>query len=310
MNLILAVVEDLYLFARDAFLSILPSQKQRPTLSPPALPARAHHEEISAPAPRVVASENVEEPSETPDAHEEKESEEDVPLTFRSTAEILDAPLRPQKNTVMYTGSDATPIFRNPAMEFDGVMTRMPYGSMVMVLEGKGRWARVAYKNTEGWVLRDELLDRSAYVYPDFTVGVANESDDPNTLRVRACIGDEFGGGVAELPLHASEYILYRLGKKGVSVPWTLVRPRVEGSWHTLLKGAPNVHIGVQPCAGCVMEYEQPDGSGHVVYVEAVFPDETISLSEVNYPERGIYNERIVPKEEWREWKPIFIHIQ
>jgi len=297
MNLIFAVAEDLYLFACDALVSVF-LRKEKRVAEVPALPARERHEEISGPIEIFVEEEIYEE-----DADEE-------PLTFRSTAEIFDVPPRPQKNTVMYTGSDSTSLFRNPAMEFDGVISIIPYGAMVMVLESRGRWARVAYRDSAGWVLRDELLDRSAYVYPDFTIGVQNNADDPSTLRTRACIEDEFGAGVAGLPLQSSEYVLYRLTKKGVNIAWPEVRPRVEGSWHTILRGISNVHIGVQPCVGCVFEQIHSDGVGHLAYVEAVFPDETISISEVNYPDLGIYNERILTKEEWRELRPVFIQIQ
>lgn len=51
------------------------------------------------------------------------------------------------------------------------------------------------------------------------------------------------------------------------------------------------------------------DEVGHVAYVEAVFPDDTITISEVNFPDSGIYNERSLLKEEWKSLKPVFIQI-
>jgi hypothetical protein len=242
-----------------------------------------------------------------------KAEDEDViyagPATFKSTAEVLHESRRPEKNTVMYTGSENVPLFKQPTIEFDGIMDRIPYGAMVMVLEGRGRWSEVAYGNTTGWVLRDELIDRAAHVYPDFTIGEANLSDDPNTLKVRACIEDEFGGGVAEVPLQASEYVLYRLYRKGKRIKWPEERPRIAGKWHDLLRGTENVHVSIQPQEGSVMEYTKNDGEGHLAYVEAVFPDQTISISEANFPENGIYNERVLTKEEWRELHPVFVEI-
>jgi surface antigen len=46
---------------------------------------------------------------------------------------------------------------------------------------------------------------------------------------------------------------------------------------------------------------------GHVSYVEAVFPDKSIQVSEANWPEDGIYNERVMVEEEWRALAPHFI---
>lgn len=292
MNILLAVLEDLYTFARDTVLSIVPTFRRKTPPEIRALPPVAQTGQLEA-----APTDTVDTVAELPD--------EQVPLTFRSAADILEHPHA--KNTVMYTGTEHTPLFSKPTMEFDGVITRLPYGTMVMVLESRGRWSRVAHTGKEGWVLRDDLSDRAAHVYPDFTIGVENRADDPNTLRVRACIEDEFGAGKAELPLQSSEYVLYRLYKKGIQIAWPDVRPRIEGLWHELLKGRAGVQIGIGPCGGCIMEYIYESGEGHLAYVEAVFPDETLSISEVNYPADGIYNERVLTREEWIELKPVFI---
>lgn len=296
-HLIVAVAEDLYTFARDIVVAMVPARGQRTAFLPP-----------SQKAP-VLVSKNIEaEPEDNP--KEEGEVQEEIPLTFRSTADILKTPHNiAQKNTVMYTGSEETPVFREATIEFDGIVARIPYGAMVMVLENKGRWARIVYEAIAGWVVRDELLDRSAHVYPDFTIGTSNLADDPNTLRVRACINDEFGGGVAGFPLQSSEYVTYRLQKRGLSLPWTGVRPRIEGTWHELLRGMHGVRMNVQPQSGAIMEYVMGDGTGHLTYVEAVFPDGTLRVSETNFPEAGIYNERVITKEEWQELRPVFIEV-
>jgi surface antigen len=46
---------------------------------------------------------------------------------------------------------------------------------------------------------------------------------------------------------------------------------------------------------------------GYLAYVEAVFPDDVITISEANFPDAGIYNERSLTKEEWKDLRPIFI---
>lgn len=242
---------------------------------------------------------------------EEEVTPPDAPVTFQAIDAILKN--RAQSDSiacsVMYVGSARAPLFLHPTKEFDAVTHELRYGDMAMVLEEKGRFAHVSVNEHDGWALRDDLLDRAAYVYPELQVGEENNADDPNTLRLRAVIGDIFHGGEAEFPLQAGEYVYYKLMRKGLSIQWPPVRPRTPGRWHTILKGIVGVSIGVVPKVGSIMEYTQPDETGHVSYVEAVFPDQSIVLSEANYPGHGIYNERTLTKEEWTAFNPVFLQI-
>ncbi len=235
------------------------------------------------------------------------------PATFRSLDNVMQervvSPATPARHTVMYVGSTRAPLYQNPTEEFDGALRLITYGQLVMVLEERGRWSRVAALEHEGWMLRDDLMDRAAFVYPEFIIGEKNESDDVNTIRVRAFIDDEFGGERVECSLQAGEYVLYRLLRKGISIPWPTIRPRLPGRWHTILKGVPGIHIGITPKTGAVMEYVSGEEIGHVAYIEAVFPDETISISETNFPDNGVYNERMLTRAEWLELRPVFIQI-
>ena len=240
---------------------------------------------------------------------------EEAPVSFRSLDDILRAQDRAKteavKNMVMYTRNLSVPVYRNPTVEFDSQLATIPYGEMVMMLEARGRFFRVMWNTTEGWVLKDDLSDRAAHVYPDFTIGVENPSDAPSTANVRAFIGDEFNVRQTGLPLQAGEYVLYRLFRKGKRIMWPHEsRPRVPGLWHKLLRGVPGIHVGVVPKIDSVMEYMLDSDTGHLAYVEAIFPDDTITISEANYPDSGIYNERVLTKEEWRELRPTFIAVQ
>ena len=178
-----------------------------------------------------------------------------------------------------------------------------------MVIEVRGRWSKIIHNGSTGWILREDLIDRAAHVYPHFIIGEPNESDDPNTIRVRAMLEDIFAGGESGLPLLSSEYASYRLLRKGLKILWPKTRPRTEGEWHTILKGVPGIYMSIAPKTGSVMEYSTEEGVGHLAFVEAVFPDETINISETNFPENGIYNERVLTREEWRELKPVFIQV-
>ncbi len=239
------------------------------------------------------------------------ESQEEV-TSFKTVSEILhaEAPVVSiQKNTLMYAHTPRVPIYKNPTVEFDMQIGEIPYGEMVIVLEPRGRFYRIMWQTIEGWVFREDIADRAARVYPEFIVGEENSVDAPNTMQVRAVIGDPFGVSRSEFPLQAGEYVVYRLWKKGIKIQWPNIRPRVPGTWHKILKGGDRIHIGVTPKIGTVMEYVYDADIGHVAYVEAVFPDDTVIVSEANFPDAGIYSEREFSKEEWKALKPIFISI-
>ncbi len=237
--------------------------------------------------------------------------EEEGPASFRSVGSVIDV-LRDTEDlshTVAFVASTDAPLFGAPTKTFDTVVTSLPYGSMVMVLEEKGRFSKVSQNGIIGWVLRDDLRSRAAHVFPEFAPGIPNNHDDPSTLRVRACIKDAFYGGEIEMPLQAGEYVLYMLMRKNQSINWPPTRPRTPGLWHTILRGVPGVHVSITPKTGSVMEYTLPNDTGHLAYVEAVFPDTSVTVSEANYPDQGIYSERTLSKEEWQVLNPVFISV-
>jgi hypothetical protein len=296
MNVLIAVIDDLYSFAVSSLFRLV------------SVPRHAEESRDIENDAQLLHTGSQESTVNTSTA-----VADEMPQTFRSVEEIFEGGVevgeRAEKNTLMYIGGGDTPVYLQPTREFDSVVTRLPYGAMVMALEQRGRWTRIAYNTTEGWVLREDLMDRAAHVYPHFLIGEQNTAHDPNTMRVRAMLDDMFAGGAAELDLQSSEYVAYRLMRKGLSIAWPETRPRIPGLWHTLLKGVPGIHISVSPKTGAVMEYMYSEDRGHLAYVEAVFPDETINISEVNYPDRGIYNERVLTRQEWRELKPLFIQV-
>src|SRR3989338_8538431 len=235
MNLITAVIDDLFKFATSSIFGMshgLQSKKE------------PHQNTIE-----VIATQR---PIEIEEEH--------IAPTFRSTADILIESDRPLKNTVMYVGGTGTPLYRNPTIEFDSIVDRLSYGAMVMVIEVRGRWSKIIHNGSTGWILREDLIDRAAHVYPHFIIGEPNESDDPNTIRVRAMLEDIFAGGESGLPLLSSEYASYRLLRKGLKILWPKTRPRTEGAWHTILKGVPGIYMSIAPKTGSVMEYSTEEG--------------------------------------------------
>ena len=312
MRVVISVIDELYTFALGVIL--YPFRKVEALLE----------EEEETQTENVETKEDIQEIQSVPEVSAETAipapisediSEEPATVTnFRRLDEIIErsekaeAPAA-EKNTLMYAGGTEIPLYMNPTKEFDSILETLSYGDMVMVLEQKGRWAKVVYGEKAGWVLREDLVDRAAHVYPKFIIGEENNAEDPNTIRIRAIIDDMFGGGKSEMPLQAGEYVMYRLFRKGLRINWPETRPRTPGTWHTILRGVGGIHIGVSPKTGSIMEYMAPEDVGHLVYVEAVFPDETINISETNYPEGGVYNERVLTREEWQKLRPVFIQV-
>lgn len=245
------------------------------------------------------------------DVETKEKNDEMLPHTFRTIQDILkvekNIDVTEVQNTILYVCEVNVSMYENPTIEFDTQVGVVPYGEAVTMHEARGRFFHVTWNGLTGWVLRDDLADRVSRVYPEFRVGQEHSVDHPHTAQVRAILGNEFGVGRSEFPLQSGEYVVYKLWRKGIRIQWPDIRPRVPGLWHTILKGLPQVHMGVMPKVGTVMEYMLDTDVGHVAYVEAVFPDDTISISEVNFPDSGIYNERILTKEEWKSLKPIFI---
>lgn len=200
-------------------------------------------------------------------------------------------------------------VYEQPVQEFDGVVGILPYGARVKIHTTQGRWAQVSSDHMNGWVLRDDLVDGAHQIEPQFLLGEEYRSGNEETEKLRAIIADEFGGGQLEYPLQDTEYVLYKLKTYGHTIVWPDTRPRLAGRWQRILAGHPGIHIGIHPKTHAVMEVINADGSGHVSFVESVFPDQSILVSEVGVPEEGQYNEHILPYPEWRELRPIFIEI-
>jgi hypothetical protein len=216
-------------------------------------------------------------------------------------------PIAPQRNTIVYTATSDAPLRSTPHTGIDNLIRRIPYGAMLVALETQGSWVRVFHLGTEGWVSLDDVVDRAGYVYPKFIIGEDNTSSDPNTERVRAMIHDEFCCGEGDLPLQAEEYVLYKLVRAGARISWGETRPRIAGTWADTVETSHGAVIGTEPKARSVMEWRLPEGRGHVAFVENVFDDSSIQISEANWPERGIWNERVLVKEEWEALSPRFI---
>jgi hypothetical protein len=298
MQVLLAVVEDLYTFA----VSVLFSR-------------RAGTKDVSAPL-YLPPSRIVSPLRETVDI--------DV---YRDTAEVFwgnmtesipaNARMLPQKNTIVYCTRAHVPLRTMPEDGADSAIATLEYGDMVMLLDRGNEYAYVAVGNKKGYVPAAALAQEAASVYPDFVIGAENSALDANTVRLRFIIRDEFSASLTQLPLQAHEYVYYKLLRRGAHIAWPDIRPRTAGTWAKILSSLEGIVIGDTPTVGSVMEYMLPEGEAegnnkgraHLAYVEKVLPNETIHISEVDWSARGVYNERILAGEEWRAYAPVFIAI-
>lgn len=212
----------------------------------------------------------------------------------------------------LYVAVPHTLVHTEPGYTFDNVVGKFLYGTKVRKVEisESGRWIKVEGRDLRGWILREDVVETPRVLVPKLTIGTRYDASHTETIKLRTAINDEFHAHALELDLQDVEYAVYRLKQKNRTIRWSTVRPRLAGTWHELLKGAQGIHIGVAPAVDTVMEYVNEEGVGHVAVVEAVFPGDVIHLSEVGHPEEGIYNERTLEHEEWRELRPVFISMQ
>jgi hypothetical protein len=294
MHLLLAVATDLILFPLDLIRRV--SRRGGEVATPAALPERTAHPALKS---GVLGKEGA----------NAAEAEPAAP-TFRSAADVFATGANAAGSTIMYAGTTDAALFQNPTTEFDGVIAPVPYGAMVMAIERRGRFVRVAYAEQVGWMLADTLRACAAEVLPQFTTGAPNGAADDATVRLRDCIADEFGCAAAEMPLTAAEYVHYRLTRRGVRLSWPVgARPRTAGTWHRLLATTSGVTFPDVPERGTILEYTNEDGVGHLAYVESVLPGGTIVISEADYPDSGTYSERTLALAEWHALAPHFIAV-
>lgn len=245
--------------------------------------------------------------TETVDQTPAETNEGAQPQTLPETREVqtlLHAPV------VMYVSEfGGSPRLIAPLVEFDGEMEIIPYGAAVTVVGYRGTYASVLRAHHTGWVRKDHLVSDKLAVWPQLNVGERYYAADPDTKKVRALIGDEFGAGELALPLQPGEYILARLLDEQRRILWPTERPRLPGTWHTLLRGVSGIHASITPKTDAVMEWYTTDGAGSLAYVEAVAPDNTLALSLVGFAVAGEYQRLTFTESQWRELRPVFIEV-
>jgi hypothetical protein len=281
MRLLLAVLDDLFQFARSAVFGVFFEPENKRASS---------YEVLQIPSPQLS-----------------------LPLLPQSRVDLSSTTSNETNfdvsaGSAYFIGERDVALYVDPVIAFDGVITKLTYGDIVLVIKFGGRWAHVKIGNTEGWILKDMLREQLSDVFPTFQEGTVYQVDNEETVKLRLCIEDVFNGGVSGMPLTDVEYVLYTLHRKNVTISWPSTRPRVAGSWQKILRGKEGIHIGIIPKIGSVMEYIVED-QGHICYVEAVFGDDTIKIRGIGLLEESMFSVFSMNKEEWRELRPVFIEL-
>ena len=131
-----------------------------------------------------------------------------------------------------------------------------------------------------------------------------NLANDQNTIKLRKIIKDEFGGGAHGWDLQCTEYVHYKAQQVGIAIQWPSDRPRHGGKWAAIFERNKLYKVLDTPKAGCAMSFTgglRDLNIGHVAFVEEVFKDESIKISEANWPPPGKYFERVLSKAEWKD---------
>lgn len=135
-----------------------------------------------------------------------------------------------------------------------------------------------------------------------FVHGEPNLANGENTKRVREYIKYEFGLNFDTDCLQCVEYAQYRVKQKlGIWIEWPIKSGRDAKYWPIILGS--RYKVSETPVVDSVASFDAPSLGvhGHVVFVENVFPNGDIEVSEVNLPRDGIYNLKRMAPTMWRD---------
>ncbi len=222
------------------------------------------------------------------------------------------------KDQKVYTKEDDVN-FRRQSETADGIQKMRKDQGLIIV---DGPWFRVMKDGQQGWVRADYLSETApATIKPnasvvEFVIGQTNLVTSDITKKIREVIKDVLNGAKSGYELQCTEYVSYRLKTKlGVDINWPVQSGRNGGVWWKIFQDARLYKIISDPKANCAMCFtagisQNPEinAIGHVAFVEEVYPDGSIKISEANWPNEGKYSERTISKDKWlNQYKAKFV---
>jgi len=229
------------------------------------------------------------------------------------------------ENQKLYTKVDNLRFRKTPySKNLNNLIRELKNGQKLELLDGP--WLKVRVGRKEGWVHGGYVTEAEPIIKKQvkskreiaFIKGVPNLKNDIVTITVRKAINDLFNLGKSkeDYPLNCTEYVQYRVKEKlGLDIEWPVKWGRDRGKWAAIFKKYNKYRVLTQPKVNCAMCFtsgisKKPkiNAIGHVAFIEKVYPNGTISISEVNMPNSGIYNERPIPKKKWqKQYKAQFV---
>jgi len=295
MKVLLAVLEDLFLFVYHALSGAVPyKDKTRPaevvtTSKLPLNPAQ-----IQYPSPDVLKLEKSN-ANETHRSPQDTSEENKLPDSFKIGYQY-------------FVGEADVFFYQDPVIAFDGALRELVYGQSVRLVQLQGRWAQVRLGGRLGWVFKDVLRENANSVYPRFEDDEMYDAHHFETRKLRMCIRDTFGGGRGGFPLMAPEYIQYKLQQKHKTIAWNEEHSRIAGTWQRKLRGYTGIHIGITPKTESILEYSMDD-IGYQAFVEAVLPDNSIHITQIGKSGSSQYTDEMLTEAQWKELRPVFIDV-
>ena len=207
----------------------------------------------------------------------------------------------------VYIAYPDTPCYLRPAIVRDTVLGVFDYADLVRVVATQDHWVRVANDTLEGWTERTHLTTSRNDVQPTFSSGEVYDADDPETLKLRTWIRDEFGVAALRLPALNCEYVWFQMMQKQSVFNWPPLRPRTPGRWSELLRPESSVLVSAVPMTGSIMEYDDEQKTAELWYVESVTPEESVTISGFTGEDKGFYIVKTLTKDEWTKLQPRYI---
>ena len=211
------------------------------------------------------------------------------------------------ESRVCYVNKTTVPCLQTTQKKFDTLRGIFSYGDAVRVIQQKDQWSFVENSIIQGWVESTALSLQTDEVFPVLVNEYTYTAKSVETHKLRLCLKDELLGGQLALPLQATEYIFYRLKRKGNDFQWPLERPRTPGTWRNILQGKRGVSISLEPKTGSVVECSGEIGDFVLGYVETVTPAEELVVTAMSSTQTGVFLSLTLKKEQWQLWKPVFI---
>lgn len=207
----------------------------------------------------------------------------------------------PQKSypKVFVTAKDLNVRTSSDTSSNGNIIGKLSYGEEVEPLTLENGWYKINYQNKDGWISKlytHGIVDKPIDNIVNLRIGIPNDLKSQNTISIRNIINDEFGGGKNGWDLQCVEYVQYKIQILGCNINWPVKSGRDGGKWAEIFSAQGKYAVTETPGMSCAMSFTNMPGYGHVAFVEDIFPDSSIKISEANWPGKGKYNERIINK--------------